>query len=471
MPHVHAIPPASPDAHRTNTDRALSSAAPDRVVTPEVLNGMSDLVYSLIDYLDASPTPFHAVAHSVQRLKAAGFTELREQDPWSLSPGQRYFTTRGGSSLVAFISGLRAPELSGFLALGGHTDSPNLRIKPAPDLRRHGYAQLGVEVYGSALLSTWLDRDLSIAGRVSVEHEGDIQTQLIDFARPLIRIPNLAIHLNRQVNSEGLVLNAQTHLAPILGLESSGHPPLAETLARELGRTGANIAPAQILGWDLSLYDTQRAVLSGLNQEFVQSARLDNLAGCFAALQALLGAPDSHPATRVVVLNDHEEVGSRSAQGASSPLLKLALERITNSYGDGGHEAFARAMARSFFVSVDAAHAVHPNYAERHEPNHAPVLGRGPVLKLNANQAYATDGLTAARIEQWRRRADLNLQSYVVRSDLPCGSTIGPIVAAQLGLATVDLGQPLLSMHSIREMAAVDDLSLMARLLTTYLAS
>jgi len=438
---------------------------------------MPDLVHSLIDYIDASPTPFHAVAHSVQRLLAAGFTELREHDPWSLSPGQRYFTTRGGSSLVAFICGRSAPALSGFLALGAHTDSPNLRIKPAPDLRRHGYTQLGVEVYGSALLSTWLDRDLSIAGRVSVEHAGHIESQLIDFGRPLIRIPNLAIHLNRQVNSEGLVLNAQTHLAPILGLESAGYAPLTETLARELSRTGNPIAPSQILGWDLSLYDTQRAALSGLHQEFVQSARLDNLAGCFVALQALIGAQDSHAATRVAVLNDHEEVGSRSAQGASSSLLKLALERITGSYshadhpGHGEYEAFARAMARSFFVSVDAAHAVHPNYAERHELNHTPVLGRGPVLKLNANQSYATDGLTVARIEQWRRRADVGLQSYVVRSDLPCGSTIGPIVAAQLGIATADLGQPLLSMHSIREMASVDDLTLTLRLLASYLAS
>lgn len=431
---------------------------------------MPDLVHSLIEYLDASPTPFHAVAESTRRLRVAGYAELREQDAWDLQPGGRYFMVRGGSSLVAFQCGRTAPELSGFLASGAHTDSPNLRLKPAPELRRHGYLQLGVEVYGGVLLSTWLDRDLSIAGRVSVEQNGKLEARLVDFGRALVRVPNLAIHLNRGVNTDGLVLNPQQHLAPLLGLETSGPFQLTSLLARELSRSDKNLSADQILGWDLALYDTQRAQQSGLEGEFIHSARLDNLAGCFASLSALLSAPAEHEATRVVVLYDHEEVGSRSAQGACSSLLKLALQRITSAYGNGNTEAFARAMARSFFVSVDMAHAIHPNYPDRHEPSHAPVLGRGPVLKMNTNQAYATDGMTAARLEQWCRRAEVKLQPYVVRSDMGCGSTIGPIISAELGLATVDLGNPLLSMHSVRELCACSDVNVMARLLEAYYA-
>lgn len=409
----------------------------------------------------------------MRRLRAAGFSELQESDAWVLAPGGRYYTTRNGSSLVAFICGQTAPELGGFLAVGAHTDSPNLRLKPAPDIKRHGYLQLGVEVYGAVLLSTWLDRDLSIAGRVSVEQGGRLQPRLVDFGKPLVRIPNLAIHLNRSVNSEGLLLNAQAHLPPILGLDTAQAVNISALLATELSRSGKTqaVAPEQILGWDLALYDTQRATRAGLRDEFIQSARLDNLAGCFAALTALTAAPRDHDATRVIVLYDHEEVGSRSAQGACSSLLRQSLQRITDSQAHpqaSAHEAFARAMTRSFLISVDMAHAIHPNYSDRHEPNHSPVLGRGPVLKLNANQSYATDGMTAARLEQWCRRAEVKLQPYVVRSDLPCGSTIGPIIAAELGLSTVDLGNGLLSMHSVREMCAAADVSQMAHLLDAY---
>jgi aspartyl aminopeptidase len=295
-----------------------------------------------------------------------------------------------------------------------------------------------------------------------------IETVLVDFGRPMLRIPNLAIHLNRGVNSDGLVLNAQSHLAPILGLAGNEARPLRKLLVHELTRGGVNIAPEQILGWDLALYDTQRAALSGLEQEFIHSARLDNLASCFAAIQALVHAEAPHDATRAIVLYDHEEVGSRSAQGAASPFLRHALQRITESFGEPAAEDFARAIARSFLISADMAHAIHPNYADRHEPDHAPVLGRGPVLKLNVNQSYASDGQTSARLALWCKRAEVSLQPYVVRSDMACGSTIGPITAAQIGLATVDVGSPLLSMHSVREMAATHDVGSLARLLEAY---
>ena len=432
---------------------------------------MTDLVHSLLQYLDASPTPFHAVAESARRLRDAGFRELSERDKWQLTPGTRAFTTRAGSSLVAFVCGRKAPQESGFLALAAHTDSPNLRIKPAPDLSRYGYRQLGVEVYGGVLLSTWLDRDLSLAGRVSFEQQPDdaaLETALVDFGRPMLRIPNLAIHLNRGVNSDGLVLNAQSHLAPIIGLAGHEARPLRQLLVHELARGGVNITPEQILGWDLALYDTQRAALSGLEQEFIHSARLDNLASCFAAIQALAHADGPNDATRVIVLYDHEEVGSRSAQGAASPFLRHALQRITESFGEAAAEDFARAIARSFLISADMAHAIHPNYADRHEPEHAPVLGRGPVLKLNVNQSYASDGQTSARVAQWCKRAEVSLQPYVVRSDMACGSTVGPITAAELGLPTVDIGSPLLSMHSVREMAATHDVGSLARMLEAY---
>jgi aspartyl aminopeptidase len=430
---------------------------------------MPDLVQSLLRYLDASPTPFHAVAESAKRLRDAGFVELNEADAWTLRAGTRAYTTRNGTSLLAFVCGQKPADEAGFLAVGAHTDSPNLRIKPAPDLTRSGYRQLGVEVYGGVLLTTWLDRDLSLAGRVMVEQDGEVSARLVDFARPLLRIPNLAIHLNRNVNSEGLILNAQTHLVPILGLARSDAASLAKLLADELsaGRQPA-CTPEQILGWDLCLYDVQRATLSGLANEFIHAARLDNLASCFGAVTALAHAPATHDATRVIALYDHEEVGSRSAQGAASPFLRQTLERITQARGGKGTESFARAMARSFLISADMAHAIHPNYADRHEPLHAPVLGGGPVLKLNANQSYATDGRGAARFARLCQKAEVTAQTYVVRSDLPCGSTIGPITAAELGLSTVDIGSPLLSMHSIREMASVTDVSALARVLDVF---
>jgi aspartyl aminopeptidase len=434
---------------------------------------MTDLVESLLQYVDASPTPFHAVAESARRLREAGFRELDEGEAWSLPPGTRAFATRNGSSLVAFICGQRPAAEAGFLAVGAHTDSPNLRIKPVPDLTRHGYRQLGVEVYGGVLLTTWIDRDLSLAGRVSIERDGAIETRLVDFRRPLLRIPNLAIHLNRTVNGDGLILNPQTHLAPLLGLSSGEARSLRSILAHELAGDGDGEAPApeQILGWDLCLYDVQKAARAGLDREFIQSARLDNLASCFGALDALVNARADAAATRVIVLYDHEEVGSRSAQGAASPFLRNALQRIVHAGLGAAADSFARAMAHSFLISADMAHAIHPNYADRHEPEHAPVLGRGPVVKLNSNQSYATDGLAAARLAQLSKRAEVNLQQYVVRSDLPCGSTIGPITAAELGLATIDIGSPLLSMHSIREMAACADVGHLARLLEAFFAS
>jgi aspartyl aminopeptidase len=430
---------------------------------------MSELVASLISYLDASPTPYHAAAESARILANAGFVSLEEHERWTLEPGLRAYTTRGGTSLIAFICGEKTPTESGFLAIGAHTDSPNLRIKPSPDVNRYGYRQLGVEAYGGVLLSTWLDRDLSLAGRVNIARGRALPTGLlVDLARPLLRVPNLAIHLNRNVNSDGLVLNAQSHLAPIFGLSSEEPESLRDLLVDELAARGAPARPEDIVSWDLSLYDVQGATVSGASSEFLHSARLDNLASCFAATQALAKAPQPHAATRVIALYDHEEVGSRSAQGAYSPFLRQVLERIAQASDAADAEGFMRAIARSFLISADMAHAIHPNYADRHEPNHAPVLGGGPVLKTNVNQAYATDGESAARFAALCRDVEVPLQHFVVRSDLPCGSTIGPISAAQIGLRTVDIGNPMLSMHSIRELASTADAAMLERVFDAY---
>jgi aspartyl aminopeptidase len=408
----------------------------------------------LCAFLDRAPTPHHAAREVASRLAGAGFTELGERDPWALAPGDRRFVIRGGSTLVAFIAGAEHPARAGFRIIGAHTDSPNLRVKPNAEYAKEGYQQVGVEVYGGVLYSTWLDRDLSLAGRVLIRREdGVLERRLIDLGRPIARVPNLAIHLNRGVNADGLVLNAQKHLAPVLGLGKAGE--LMALLGREL-----DVPPSAISGFDLCLYDTAKAAIGGMREELIYAARLDNLASCHAATQALAAAASPATATRVIVLYDHEECGSRSAVGAAGTVLRDTLARIVEAYPERESQAFARAVAGSLLVSADMSHAVHPNYADQHEPRHMPQLNRGLVIKSNSNQSYATDGATAAMFEGFCAGVGYAPQRFVIRSDLPCGSTIGPITAAGLGIATVDVGAPMLSMHSCREMAGTLDVHL-----------
>lgn len=407
----------------------------------------------LCAFLDRSPTPFHAAREAAARLTAAGFRAIDERDAWEIAPGDKCYFIRGGSTLVAFIVGGGAPALEGFRMIGAHTDSPNLRVKPRAGLSVRGYQQLGVEVYGGALYSTWLDRDLSIAGRVLCEVNGGVEARLMDLQRAVARVPNLAIHLNRSVNSEGLVLNAQRHLVPVVGLGKE--PVLAEVLAAAI-----EVPARAILGYDLSLYSVERATLAGFGEEFVLSARLDNLASCHAATSALAALPAEAGPTRLIVLYDHEEVGSRSAVGAAGSVLRDTVSRILEAHPKREPQALGRAMARSLLISADMAHAVHPNYADLHEPQHTPQLNRGLVIKSNVNQSYATEGATAAAFELACARAGFSPQRFVVRSDLPCGGTIGPITAAELGVPTVDVGGPMLSMHSCREMGGALDVHL-----------
>lgn len=422
----------------------------------------------LLAFIDASPTPYHAVRETARRLTQHGYRELDEREPWTLQPGDRVYVIRGGTSIAAFHLGTAPVDRAGFRLMGSHTDSPNLRLKPNAPVLKNGYQQLGVEIYGGVLLSTWLDRDLSLAGRVTVLAGGRPQSHLVDFRRPLLRVPNLAIHLNRTVNTDGLKLNAQEHMVPVLGLESAGPAELRSLLVSELSGAGVRAEAGDLLGYDLCLYDTQPSSRSGAHGEFLHAPRLDNLASCHAGLSALLAMEKASEATCGVVLYDHEEIGSRSAQGAAGSFLRDGLERLVLARSDGRPDAFYRAIRHSFLVSADMAHAVHPNYAALHEPKHQPLMGGGPVIKSNVNQSYATDGETWAYFAALCREAGVTPQHFVTRTDLGCGSTIGPITAAGLGIRTVDVGSPMLSMHSIREMAAASDMAAMVSVLRRF---
>jgi aspartyl aminopeptidase len=416
------------------------------------------LTRDLLGFIEAAPTPYHAVSEVSGRLARAGFHQLSERETWHLAPGEGGFVVRAGGSIAAFRMGRKSPAEAGFVMVGAHTDSPNLRLKPNAQLTAHGYEQLSVEVYGGVLLSTWLDRDLGLAGRLVLE---DGSTRLVRLPGSVGRVPSLAIHLNRDVNSNGLSLNAQTQLLPVAALElSSGGLELNERLA-----AAAGVTPEAIRGSDLCLFDVQPPALGGARNELIFSARLDNLVSCHAALSALLNADAAADATRVVVLYDHEEVGSETASGAGSRFLENVLQRLLASYAPSS-DGFARAMAGSLLVSADMAHAVHPNYPDKHDKQHRPLLGKGPVLKVNVSQRYATDGPTAACFRSACARAGVEPQHFVSRNDIGCGSTIGPIAAAGLGLRAVDVGGPMLSMHSCREMAASADVPVMVRVLT-----
>jgi aspartyl aminopeptidase len=415
------------------------------------------MIDDLLAYLRGSPTPFHAVDQARRRLEAHGFRALDEAEPWDqLAPGA-YTVTSSGSNLFAFV--LPEPrDRRRFCLVGAHTDSPNLRIKPSAEYTHEGYAQVGVEVYGGALLNSWLDRDLGLAGRVMVrDDKGGIASRLVCIDRPLLRVPQLAIHLDREVNEKGLVLNRQDHLAPVLGLAGSG---------RSLGKLvaeAAGVAADRVLESELMLFDVTPPTLGGAAGELIFSGRLDNLAMCHAAVTAI--AQVARPAAiPVIALFDHEEVGSASAAGAGSAVLPRILERLV-----GSREEFHQACARSTCISADMAHAVHPNYAGRHEPRHRPQLNGGPVIKTNTQQRYATTAATAAMFAQLCRAEDVPVQHYAHRTDLPCGSTIGPITSTLLGIATVDVGNPMLSMHSARELGGAKDPELMTRVLARYL--
>ena len=424
------------------------------------------MTLDLLDYVHASPSPRHCVEETARRLEDAGFAALSEKEAWSLNHGDARYLIRGGTILAFRVGSAPAVE-AGFRLIGAHTDSPNLRIKPVPDVRANGYQQLGVETYGGLLDYTWLDRDLGMAGGVVVTEGGTLVTRLVRIDRPILRIPSLAIHLNRGVRESGLKLNAQKHLQPILGLSAEGSDEVGALKALLAGELGVD--EEQIVSWDLSLMDVNKPSVGGVNGEFIFCPRMDNQAMCHAALIALLESAPS-PATQVICLYDHEEVGSSSSAGAAGNSVESLMRRICETEGPGAVAGgLPRAVAHSYQISADMAHAVHPNYADKHEPKHMPHLNAGPVIKVNTQQRYATDAETAGLFESLCRDADVPFQTFVNRTDLRCGSTIGPISAARLGVATVDVGNPMLSMHAIREMGGAEDPPHMIKVMTRFL--
>jgi aspartyl aminopeptidase len=404
----------------------------------------------LCGFVDAGPSPYHAVAEMARRLEAAGFSRLDERDAWTLEAGAARYVIRDAGTIAAFRVGDLPPSESGFRLIGAHTDSPTFKVRPVADVRRAGYRLVGVEVYGGPLVHTWMDRDLTLAGRVVLR---DGSTRLVHLPGAPLRIPSLAIHLARELREEGLKLDPQRHLVPVWShREGRGEQGLLEAIGDHL-----DVDPHDILGHDLVTADTQPAGLGGDDREWVLAPRLDNLASCHAGLVALTQAEEGS-ATQVLVANDHEEVGSGSAVGAQGSFLEHVLLRVTAALESTDDQALPRALARSRLISSDMAHAVHPNYADRHEAEHRSTLGGGPVIKSNANQSYATDAPGAAWFAARCQDAAVGFQHFVVRGDMPCGSTIGPLTATRLGVPTVDVGNPLLSMHSCREQAAVADI-------------
>lgn len=420
-----------------------------------------DLNNGLLKFLNNSPTPFHAVASMIDELKNSGFEALNEKDKWALKPGRGYYLTRNDSSIIAFRYHPEKMEQQGLSMLGAHTDSPCLKVKPNPEIHKKGYVQLGVETYGGVLLSPWFDRDLSIAGRIIYQdNNNQIKSTLLDFKKAVAIIPNLAIHLNRDANT-GNNINKQTHLPPIL-MQTTPDKKInfRDILKDKLAEEGVQDCQ-NIMDYELSFYGTEPAAIIGFNDEFIASARLDNLLSCYLGMRALI---DSESSPSLLVCNDHEEVGSASACGAQGPMLEQCLQRIIPD-----NEQRIRLINRSMMISIDNAHGYHPNYSEVHDSNHGPIINSGPVIKINANQRYATNSETSSLFKHACHLANAPVQEFVTRSDLGCGSTIGPITATEIGVKTIDIGLPTFAMHSIRELAGTKDTSYLLQALTVFL--
>ncbi|MEY2242812.1 M18 family aminopeptidase [Streptomyces sp. SAS_267] len=415
----------------------------------------------LMSFLAASPTPYHAVATAAERLEKAGFRQVAETDAWEGSSGGKY-VLRGGAIIAWYVPEGAEPHTP-FRIIGAHTDSPNLRVKPLPDTGAHGWRQVAVEIYGGPLLNSWLDRDLGLAGRLSLR---DGSTRLVNIDRPLLRVPQLAIHLDRSVSSEGLKLDKQRHLQPVWGLGDAREGDLISFLGEESG-----LPASEVTGWDLMTHSVERPSYLGRDNELLAGPRMDNLLSVHAATAALaaVAAADSGLSyIPVLAAFDHEENGSQSDTGADGPLLGSVLERSVFARG-GSYEDRARAFAGTICLSCDTGHAVHPNYAERHDPTHHPRAGGGPILKVNVNNRYATDGSGRSVFAAACEKAGVPFQSFVSNNSMPCGTTIGPITAARHGIRTVDIGVAILSMHSARELCAADDPFLLANALTAFL--
>lgn len=420
-------------------------------------------IHQLCDFLDASPTAWHAVRNAARFLKEThNFTELHEGESWKLEPGKAYYVIRNGSSLCAFITPKASPKKAH--VIGTHTDSPALKLKPKSEFRIENMTMLGVEVYGGPLLTSWLNRDLGIAGRVFyTDKSGAVKEALIDLNEHPVVIPQLAIHL--EPKDKPLELNKQQHLSALAGINIKESTSYLESAIKK-----AVSDLEAILGTDLFLYPLEKARLVGNENQLISSYRYDNLGSTYAAIEGLVNAlTPSKDTLKMIVLWDNEEIGSDTAQGASSPFFENTLERVLLALG-GTREDHLRVLSQSICISADQAHALHPNHPEKHDTQHQPLMGEGIVIKYNAQQRYATDARSAALVMDLCKKNKIPFQQFVSRNDMACGSTIGPIQATKTGIATVDIGTPQLSMHSSRELAATSDHLAMVKLLTLFLS-
>jgi len=424
-------------------------------VTPDALAHAEDLA----DFVAASPSSYHAAAEVARRLEDAGFTRLEEDQAWDVAPGGRYVVVRDGAAIAWTVPGDATATTPAHI-LGAHTDSPGFKLKPQPTTGSRGWLQAAVEVYGGPLLSSWLDRELRLAGRLAL---ADGRVVLADTGA-LLRLPQLAIHLDREANT-GLALDKQFQTQPVWGL---GDPTQEDILAELAGSAG--VSASDIRGYDVVIADTARGAIFGKDRAFFASGRLDDLASVHAGVVALekIDTAVSGPIA-ILAAFDHEELGSNSRSGAGGPLLEDILGRVYDALGADASER-RRAFSASWCLSSDVGHSVHPNYVHKHDPVVQPVLGSGPILKLNANQRYATDAVGSAAWRGWCETADVVTQEFVSNNNVPCGSTIGPITATRLGIRTVDVGIPILSMHSARELAGVSDLHDLARVAGAFFA-
>lgn len=419
----------------------------------------------LLEFISASPTPWHAAASAVRRFEAAGYESLDENEAWSLKPGHGYYVVRDGSSVIAFRVGAASPAEAGYRVVGAHTDSPGLRLKPRTVSSKGGWDALAAEVYGGPILPTFADRDLTLAGRLAVRAGSDVETRLFRYGDPLVRIPNLAIHLNRNVNEDGLKFDAAGELAALFRRagDEDGESGFRAWLCRE-----ADIGEGDLLGFELALCDTQPGRRYGPQGEFIACGQLDNLTSTHAAVEGISSLEQDSEQTAVVALFDHEEIGSESFKGAGGTFLGDVLARIRYALGLSGEDQ-QRALSQTWLLSADTAHAYHPNFPARYDDENPVQANGGPAIKINAKQRYATDVLGEAFFSALCDRVDVPVQKYVHRANLPCGSTIGPISAARLGIRTIDIGSPIWGMHSIRESGGALDQDYLVRAVRGFL--
>ncbi len=413
-----------------------------------------DFNEGLLGFLDASPTPFHATQNMSMMFENAGFVKLEEADKWQLEQGKKYFVTRNDSSVIAFTY----PGSKNYTMVGAHTDSPNLKLKPNPVIKEHGVVKFGVEPYGGLLLNPWFDRDLSLAGRVSyLDSNNTIQDVLIDVKKAIAIIPSLAIHLDDKANKDRTV-NKQTDISPLLTTNDDFE--FDEFLKWQLSQQEI-LDVKELYASELSFYDTQKAAFVGLHDDFIASARLDNLLSCYVGMLSICSVSDNKP--MLFIASDHEEVGSESVSGAGGSFLENTLRRMFSDYED-----YMGMIRSSLLISADNAHAIHPNFPSKHDKEHAPKVNAGVVIKVNANQRYASSSKTISRFMKSASSIGEKTQDFVTRSDMGCGSTIGPITATRLGIDTLDIGLPTFGMHSIRELCGSDDAHSLYKILVAF---